>query len=76
MALSMARTRVSEKDTDYQEELAGIVEDAGDTFKGDVSEKFKEVAKYIRLGDKEQVRKLCDEIEAEYVTKYSWKRDS
>ncbi|MDY7990708.1 hypothetical protein UY286_08520 [Paenibacillus polymyxa] len=59
-----------------QEDSASAVEMLGEYFDGEVRERFMEVAKYIRLGDKEQVRQLCDEIEEKYVTKYSWKRDS
>ncbi|QDY81948.1 hypothetical protein FQU75_00245 [Paenibacillus polymyxa] len=77
MVLSMARAFLSEKDPHYQELMAGSVEDSADILKNeDVRGKFVEVVKYMRQSDKEQVRKICDEIEAEYVTKYSWKRDS
>lgn len=77
MVLSMARAFLSEKDPHYQELMTGSVEDSADILKNeDVRGKFIEVVKYMRQSDKEQVRKLCDEIEAEYVTKYSWKRDS
>ncbi|MEC0234096.1 hypothetical protein P4H71_07090 [Paenibacillus kribbensis] len=59
-----------------QEDDASAVEMLGEYFDGEIRERFAEVAKYIRLGDKEKVQQLCDEIEAEYVTKYSWKRNS
>jgi uncharacterized lipoprotein YehR (DUF1307 family) len=77
-AISIARSYLSlnDEDTDFQKQLAGIVGDVADTFKGDVRDKFMEASKYIGLGDKDQVKKICDEIEAKYVTKYSWKRDS
>ncbi|MEC0183631.1 hypothetical protein P4H61_19255 [Paenibacillus peoriae] len=59
-----------------QEDDASGVEMLAEYFDSEVREKFMEVSKYIRLSNKEQVRKLCDEIEADYVTPYSWKRDS